>query len=132
MIITEKNYVDKAEKTILYLKSLKDEKRGKMIQMVTTSKIRNLLAMTSDIYNEVLNYGDEKLSDEICGRIDYLKVRFLYEVGRDTENKVRAFVEKAEIIECINEIKGSRKNFILFSHYMEALVAYHKYYGGKD
>lgn len=131
MIITEKNYVEKAEKTILYLKNLKDN-RGRNVQMVTTSKLRNLLAMTSDIYNEVLSLNQEKLSDEICGRIDYLKVRFLYEVGRDTERKVREFVEQAQIIECINEINGSRKNFILFSRYMEALVAYHKYYGGRD
>lgn len=131
MIITEKNYVEKAEKTILYLKNLKDNK-GRTVQMVTTSKLRNLLAMISDIYNEVLSQNEEKLSDEICGRIDYLKVRFLYEVGRDTEKKVRAFVEQAQIIECINEINGSRKNFILYSRYMEALVAYHKYYGGRD
>ena len=30
------------------------------------------------------------------------------------------------------EIKGSRANYILFNHYLEALVAYHRYYGGKD
>jgi CRISPR-associated protein Csm2 len=132
MTITEKNYVDKAEKAILSLKNMKNEKNGRPIQMVTTSKLRNLLAMTSDIYNDVLNSESDALDDETCGRIDYLKVRFLYEVGRDTERKVKAFVEQAEIVQCINEINGSRKNFILFNRYMEALIAYHKFYGGKD
>ena len=98
--------------------------------MVTTSKLRNLLSMTSDIYNEILNFQEEELSEEICGRIDYLKVRFLYEAGR--EEKVRDLVEEAKIIDCINEIKGNRKRYILFSRYMEALVAYHRYYGGRD
>lgn len=132
MILEEKNYVEKAEKAIVELKNKKNPKTGKSVKMVTTSKIRNLLAMTADIYNEVLNSQEEQLSTEVCGRIDYLKVRFVYEVGRDKEEKVKAFVEKAEILQCINEIKGSRKNFILFSRYMEALVAYHKYYGGED
>lgn len=130
MIITEKNYVEKAENAILKLKELKNEKTGKIIPMVTTSKIRNLLAMTSDIYNEVLNWREEKLNDEICGRIEYLKVRFLYEAGRETS--VRSFVITAEIITCLKEISDSRKQYILFSRYMEALVAYHKFYGGKD
>lgn len=129
MIITEKNYVEKAENVILKLKEKKD-KKNRVIPMVTTSKLRNLLSMTSDIYNEILNFQEEELSEEICGRIDYLKVRFLYEAGR--EEKVRDLVEEAKIIACINEIKGNRKRYILFSRYMEALVAYHRYYGGRD
>ncbi len=129
MIITEKNYVEKAENVILKLKEKKD-KKNRVIPMVTTSKLRNLLSMTSDIYNEILNFQEEELSEEICGRIDYLKVRFLYEAGR--EEKVRDLVEEAKIIDCINEKKGSRKRYILFSRYMEALVAYHRYYGGRD
>ena len=129
MIITEKNYVEKAENVILKLKEKKD-KKNRVIPMVTTSKLRNLLSMTSDIYNEILNFQEEELSEEICGRIDYLKVRFLYEAGR--EEKVRDLGEEAKIIDCINEIKGNRKRYILFSRYMEALVAYHRYYGGRD
>ena len=43
------------------------------INIVTTSKIRNLLAMNADIYNQVLTKSSEKLDDEICGRIEYLR-----------------------------------------------------------
>lgn len=130
MIITEQNYVEKAEHAIKILKNKKNEGIKKIIPMVTTSKIRNLLSMINDIYNEVLNYQSEKLSEEICGRIDYLKIRFVYEAGR--EISVKTFIEVTNILECLNEIKASKKNFLLFSRYMEALVAYHKFYGGKE
>lgn len=54
----------------------------------------------------------------------------MYECGR--EPKVKEFVQKAEIIELLKEIGNSKKNYLLFSRYMEALVAFHKYYGGQD
>ena len=53
--INQDNYVDEAEKVIKTLKGRKNQRNGREIQMVTTSKIRSLLAMTSDIYNETLN-----------------------------------------------------------------------------
>lgn len=128
MVLEEKTYVDKAEQAIKRLSQKKD-KKGKPIPMVTITKIRNLLAMTADIYNEVLGKGEE-LSEEINGRIDYLRVRFLYEAGR--ESGVRDFVEEAEILKALEQSKGSRKRYILFQHYMEALVAFHKFNKGRD
>lgn len=128
MILENDTYVSKAENAIKEL-TKKTDKRGNQ-DMVTTTQIRNLLAMTADIYNEVCISMEEKLSEDIRGRINYLKVRFLYEAGR--QRQVKYFVETAKIIECIDEIKGTKKNFILFNKYMEALIAYHKFYGGKD
>jgi CRISPR-associated protein Csm2 len=129
MRINDKNYVDEAEKVILRLLELKD-KKGRTIPLVTTSKLRNLLAMTSDIYNEVMNIQDDKLSEEICARIEYLRVRFLYEAGR--EPAVKSLVEQAGILQILKDIGNSKKNYILFNRYMEALVAFHKFNGGKD
>ena len=127
MRISEGSYVDKAEKVIKELvEESKNRKKGK-IEIVTTSKIRNLLAMTADIYNQVLTQQSEKLTDELNGRIEYLRVRFIYECGR--EQTVKDLVQKAEIIEILKEIKGSKKNYILFSRYMEALVAFRKFHG---
>ena len=51
MKLTEENYVGIAEQAIKELCSEKDQK-GRLVGPVTTSKIRNLLAMTSDIYND--------------------------------------------------------------------------------
>lgn len=130
MRISEENYVDKAEKVIQNLVKESKLKNKDRIVIVTTSKIRNLLAMNADIYNQVQVSGEEELSTELRGRIEYLRVRFIYECGR--EPLVKNFVQKAEILEIIKEIGKSRKNYILFSRYMESLVAFHRYYGGKD
>lgn len=131
-IISQDSYVDEAEKVIQSLKNRKSIKNGRAISMVTTSKIRNLLAMTSDIYNEVLNTSGIKLPERLCNRIEYLRIRFIYESGKDQEGKVKDFVETAKILDILKEIKGEKENFLLFAHYMEALVAFHKFYGGKD
>ncbi len=129
MRIDETNYVDKAEQAIKTLTQKKD-KSGNTVPIATTSKIRNLLAMAADIYNEVVNAKSEQLSNDIIGRINYMKLRFYYEAGR--ESSVKTFLEEAQAFEIINEINGSRKNYILFSRYIEALVAFRKFYGGKD
>lgn len=129
MIINDQNYVDKAEHAIVEL-SQKVGRNGRPIPMVTTSQIRVLLAMVSDIYNDVQDETSETLSNDIIGRINYMKVRFYYQAGR--EPKVKDFLETAQVFDVIGGINGKRDNFLLFSRYMEALVAFHKYYGGKD
>ena len=86
--------------------------------------------MTSEIYNEVVLQSEEALTPEQVGKIQYLKIRTIYEAGR--EPSVKNFVKTANIIEHIDGINKKRSRFILFSRYMEALVAYRKYLGGKD
>ena len=86
--------------------------------------------MTSDIYNDVVGTNSEKLTDEVIGRINYLKIRFLYEAGRD--GGVKDLVMGAKILDHLNDIRDSRRQFILFSRYMEALVAYRKFLGDRD
>lgn len=132
MLINEENYVEKAERAIEVLKE-NIEKKGGRKHMLTTSQIRNLLAVSADIYNEIMNGSSEtgdKLSEELVGRINYLKVRFIYEAGRD--EKVKDFVETTEVLKILNSIQGSKKKYLLFNKYMEALVAFHRYYDGKD
>lgn len=128
MKINNKDYVDKAKEVMDKL--CKPDKRGNFGYSFTTTKIRGLLSMTTDIYNEVLPLTEDKLSDEIKGKINYLKVHFLYEAGR--EKNVGEFIRKANIIQYLDEIQGSRENYLLFSRYMEALVAYFKFNGGRD
>ena len=129
MKLTEETYVEEAERVIKALKGKKDKKQNP-VPIVTTSKIRNLLAMTAELYNEALNCSKENLPEELVGRINYLKIRFVYEAGR--ENSVRNLVEEARILEHLNEVKGSRTQYLLFSRYMEALVAYRKFYVEND
>ena len=126
--ITEQNYVDEAEKVILEIQAMKEG--GKKNVEITTSKLRNLLAMTADIYNVVMHQNSDVLTEEIKARIEYLRVHFLYESGR--EESVKTLVKLAGLLEMLKNVKGSKKKYILFNQYMEALVAFHRYYGGRD
>lgn len=130
--LTEENYVELAEEVILKIRSAEkaDENGKKQVQELTTSKIRNLLAMSMDIYNDVLERKEEKLDRDLLGRINYLKVRMVYEAGR--EKAVKRFVETADLVKYITEIKDSKQAYLLFSRYMEALVAYHRFHDGRD
>ena len=41
----------------------------------------------SDIYNDVVRVEGEELPQDIVDRIQYLKVQFVYEYGRDKKDK---------------------------------------------
>lgn len=126
--INKLNFAEEAERVI---ESMRVENRqGEKKLKLTTSKIRNMLTMTNNLYNELLKKTNEELSDDTAGNIQYLKMKFAYEAGRDAE--VKKFVTKAKLMENIAAIGRSRKKALLFCKYMESLVAYHKFYGGKD
>jgi CRISPR-associated protein Csm2 len=119
------DYTARAESVI---KELKNNER--QYRIFTTSKIRNILAMVNEIYNDVQAERDEILSENIQERILHLKVRLVYECGR--EEIIKKFYDKAGLEKMISDIGNSRKKFIAFARYMEALVAYHLFYGGSD
>ena len=116
------NYVDQAERT---MKNIFNQK-----VKLTTSKIRNILSMISDIYNIEINRTETVLLPDSQNRIQMIRVRLAYECGR--EEAVKRFVEKAYLLNYIKGIHDSRDEFIRFARYMEALVAYHRFFGGKD
>lgn len=119
------NYVEQAEKVMQDLQAA-----GKGQIKLTTSKIRNILAMVSELYNDTQRLRAETLSDELVGRVQYLKMRVAYEAGRD--GIVMDFVKKAELLEEIGRVGRKKERLILFCRYMEALVAYHRFLGGKE
>lgn len=125
MDINNLNYVDQAEEVI---SKLAKDKRGNI--KLTTSKIRNILAMVSEIYNEVIHESGEKLSQESQERIQYLRLRITYEAGR--EQDVKDFVKNSGLLLMLKKIKNDKSEFLLFCRYIEALVAYHRFQGGKD
>ena len=126
----DEDFVNKAEDVIKKLKESKNPQTGRPIPIVTTSKIRKLLAMSNDIYNEVRLLRGTELSPQIKERISYLRMRCIYEAGRD--DSVREFMEKSNIIKKeLADIK-TKEDYIKFSRYMEALVAWRKYSCEKD
>ena len=123
--LTDENYVSQAEAVI---KRLIDE-NGKN-KILTTSKIRKLLAMISDMYTKAKRLKSNTLNSDLLTKLQYFKMHTVYEAGR--ESSVKKFVEEAQITDQIDKIKTDKEKLILFCHYMEALVAYRKFLGGRD
>ena len=139
--ITEENYLDHAEKVI---KDLKAENA-----MITTSQIRNILSNISDIYNVVQrtkHSGD--LPSEVRSKIRELTMHCYYAAGR--EDKVKKFFLRSSLFMNLKGILessalegqkkmpaelqnlGEKGRFLLVHKYLESLVAFHRFYGGKD
>ena len=129
MELTKVNYVDKAEEVV---KKLERDRWGNFI--LTTSKIRNILSMISGIYNDVIHLQEDKLNEDLIERLQYLRMRFAYEAGREKEREksVKNLMEVGSIVELLKGIGDDKEKCILFCRYMEAIVAYHKFYGGRD
>ena len=115
------NYVDEAERIMQIITQNNNS--------ITTSKIRRIYNLICEIYNTENLSCDSQLAPESKTALNMARVRIAYEAGRD--GKVKDFTDKTHIIEYIKGI-NSRENFINFARYMEALIAYHKFYGGKE
>ncbi len=118
------DYVDEAQKVI---EAVRKDRNG---MKLTTSQIRNLLSMTADIYNQAERLSQDTLTNDLVQKIEYLRIRFIYECGR-TE-AVKCLTTTGNILNKLKNIGKSKAEFVKFSHYMEALVAFHKYNGGND
>jgi CRISPR-associated protein, csm2 family len=140
--VTEENYLDNAEKVIQ--KIVQNPK-----DMITTSQIRNILSNVSDIYNVVQRMhrtGD--LAQEVRSKIRELIMHCYYSAGR--EKNVKTFFLRSSLfmnLKGILEIStvegkkemplevqnlGEKGRFLLVHKYLESLVAFHRFYGGKD
>ena len=122
-LLLPEDYVDAAEAVM--------RKLSNNSKKITTSKIRNLLSLVSDIYNvENLRDASELLPDSKTA-LTMMRIRVVYEAGR--EQTVKEFVTEAKLLEYIKGIGNDREKLIDFAHYMEALVAYHRYLiGGRE
>lgn len=116
------DYIDRAD---AIMKEMSEQR-----QNITTSKIRNLLSRVSGIYDAERLRTEPALTKESIAGIGMMRIRTAYECGRDRDTKL--FVEKARLLQYLKGIGDSREDLIAFAHYMEALVAYHRFYGGKE
>jgi len=125
--------LDIAAKAENVIKRLKEKQNDKLA--LKTSQLRKFLSAVNAISNKVDVFqaqhpAEKKLPIELAGEIKYLKVKFTYQAGRD--RAVRQFGDAADIKKCIDRIGTSLTGYRKFAQFVEALVAYHKYYGGKD
>ena len=125
---TDETYVSDADEVILELQDKNFTVGFGQDNRLTTSQLRNLLSLTSTIYTDVQVHEVTDIIDKIA----YLRVQFVYQSGRN--QAVKKFVELANILDILKQIqtKKDKESVLRFCRYMEALVAYFKFYGGRD
>lgn len=112
------------------------DKRGKereeLFGGLTTSKLRSLMEQVNRLHTIAFNSNEEKLSNNFLDELEYLKVKFYYEAGR--EKSVDEFLKKTLMFPIVDKVikKESRKFFLDYCKYFEALVAFSKYYQKED
>lgn len=119
------DYVMVAEEVI---KNHVDRTRNRKNNL-TTTKLRRLLSLILDIYNEENLLSGNELTDKNKKKLQLALMRMYYEAGR--ERDVKDFLRDSDILAYLKDINGDRKKFLDFTHYMESLVAFHRYYKGE-
>ena len=145
------DYVAKAESVI---KQLSRNEENEIL--LNTSQLRKILSAITDVKNKVIveaaknKDNIKKISPELQLEIRFLKTILVYQAGREIEknkeknnknnknnnkksnnitiNAVDEFIEKADLISLLDKIGDDLKRFYQFCKYIEALVAFHKYY----
>ena len=107
------------------------DKFNNNVLLLKTGHIRKFLTSVNLVRDRVEVYkmrGQEpdRLPPELVA-----EVKLMYLAGRE-KNIVGAFVEKSGLIEMIDSIGDSTERFDTFAKYVQALGAFHKFYGGKD
>ncbi len=120
--LDETNYAGYAESIV---KGAKDD-RGRLFGGLTTTKLRSIYGLIMNVYTKINDSSDFKrhLSD-----IQYLRVKMAYEAGR--ERAVKQFIDDTHLMEAVKQV-GTYEQFLLYCRYAESLVAYFKFYGGRD
>lgn len=127
------DYVDQAERVMreLHDKEVKNTK----YKMVTKAQIRKFLTAVNAVTGEMEQYRllqkGSKLPEDLRMQVKFLKVKLAYQIGR-MGTPVKDFNDKAELMDWIDGIGDSVEKYQKFARYVEALVAFHKFYGGKD
>lgn len=112
------------------IKKLKDIKVGRYRKpyKISSSKLRTLLEPVNNLYTQVQHESSAQLSEKTLEELEYVKVRFMYESGR--EQTVKTFINESYLARMLDKVikNGDKKSFIYFCRYFEALVAYAKYH----
>lgn len=130
------DYVKRAEEAIAELKRIESLDRRKSV--ITTSKLRSLFSLFAETYNQVSRGDQDKLDQDQQKALNAAKVRIYYEIGRDDyynghmdSSSVGRFIQESKLLAYLNDIGNDCKKLLEFYHYMEALVAFHRFYFGE-
>lgn len=123
--------VDKAENVMKAVTVKKSEGRAGL----SSSQIRKFLTAITSVKNKIDLYkmhhreDKEKFSRELALDVKLLKTTLYYQASRDNSGAVKNFVTKTDLPAMIDDVGRSYEKFHELYRYIEALVAFHKYYG---
>ncbi len=120
-VLDKLTYVDEAEAVIGQLR--KNDKNG--VIYLTTNKIRNLLSLINELYN-MIDRRSKEIDTKLQSHVQYVRMKIVYEAGRDKD--VKEFCEKSGILDHLKAVGKDTEKLLLVCRYMEALVAYHRFY----
>lgn len=123
----------KAEKIIL---GLKNDRLLGGTNGLTTNQIRKFLTEVNTLTNKITLYRHQQeqtreLSEDLAKEVRFLKVKLAYQVARGNKG-VKRFAEDTQLKEYIDTVGTDLKEYMAFAQFIEALVAYHKFYGEKE
>lgn len=112
---------------------IREDKHGRLD--LKTNQIRKFLAAVTSVTNQIevwhmQHIDTDVLPDNLAAEVKYLKVKLAYQAGR--VKSVKEFAEKAELARRIDAIGRDRRKYQEFAHFVEALVAYHRFHGGQE
>lgn len=100
---------------------------------ITANQLRNILDLAMNMFNVESQRTEEKIADNTKGKILRTRVQIVYSAGRDgNRNPVKDFIDITKLLDYLEQVGDDRKKLLNWIHYLEALVAYHRYYGGKE
>ena len=92
------------------------------------SKLRGIYSLITNIHARVNKPEDL----EACmSDLQYIKVKMAYESGRERNQDVKEFISQTYLMILLDQIQ-TYEQFVLYCRYAESLVAYFKFYGGKE
>jgi CRISPR-associated protein Csm2 len=101
---------------------------GDLSRKMTTSQIRNFLDEVNRIHAETQGRGAEFDSS----RVILLKPLLAYSAGRETGNKREVLKSFAELFSAAADKVQDASDFKPFVDFTRAVVAYHRFYGGRN
>lgn len=99
----------------------------------TSSQLRKILSMSVVVKNSIERniQNDGKLSDQIKQDIQYIRLKLVYQMGRDANLKQGLSNHIINLPDIIKNIGDDKRKYEDFCRLLEAIVAYKKYLGEK-
>lgn len=137
MEFTEKDF---AEVTAEKINRIADAKGREFARNIKTNQIRNFFAHINTIRNDFKNLklSKSKNYNQLDSSLILVKPKLAYAVGRTNRNEKVHYMNFQQLINqaidlTINTPEEKKKNaYENFFAFVEAIVAYHKYYGGQE